>query len=513
MILLFCPDTTFAKSDYFDTDCKTAETIAYEFASNRHSNLFNWRTEPLFNSDEELVAFSITFSKNKHTNTFKDELLVAMNSNLINRNEDSYITVIVSNIKELPPVIAFHEGLPAYFFALSHYLKNEEINSLRINDASIKMYYSDPFTSFLNVDYRHSSKLFNTKNLREISHELIPPLVKPSKIIAKNNLDEWESLFVEREERGESNGNYAIINGVPDFSQPYYLRMAYSPGGICFASASACVFEYWDKRGYPKLNPAENQDYLIEEFSKLYYAQKKAPTTCWETISNTRAGYNFEMLGYQKFTFLYGRPDNLSSYKREIDYKTPVIIITYHPSPWTSEGSGHAVVGVGYQDNFIIVHDNWQSTPREYYVNWGAITLGYYVGIHPDHKVGDISIIKKGKMGKVKVLQNKYAIYYPPIIKNKRYFKSSIRVSIYLSKNKIIDAKDKKIKEEELMLNAGEVRQLKRIFINTGSLEAKCKRFVLFEVGQYHHQDSITEKSLLNNKDCTKFVVLKNRKK
>ena len=31
------------------------------------------------------------------------------------------------------------------------------------------------------------------------------------------------------------------------------------------------------------------------------------------------------------------------------------------------------MVVVGYQGNFIIVHDNWQSTPVDYFVNWAAL--------------------------------------------------------------------------------------------------------------------------------------------
>jgi len=39
-------------------------------------------------------------------------------------------------------------------------------------------------------------------------------------------------------------------------------------------------------------------------------------------------------------------------------------------NPW---GGPHYVVVVGYQENFIIVHDNWRSTPVDYSVNWDAL--------------------------------------------------------------------------------------------------------------------------------------------
>ena len=63
------------------------------------------------------------------------------------------------------------------------------------------------------------------------------------------------------------------------------------------------------------------------------------------------------------------RIDSLDVVKQEIVEGRPLVYGSQE-NPW---GYGHYVVTVGYDGNFIIVHDNWWSTPVDYFVHWDAL--------------------------------------------------------------------------------------------------------------------------------------------
>ena len=136
--------------------------------------------------------------------------------------------------------------------------------------------------------------------------------------------------------------------------------------GSCGPTSAACVLGYWDAKGYPNL--MQNGSYsLISELAdamNYLYNQGVYPDDIpvgLRTVANNKRGYSFNISILYRVT--------LTQFKAEVDAGRPTCYGSYD-NPW---GGGHEVCGVGYNGDYIIVHDNWPSTPENYNVSWYSI--------------------------------------------------------------------------------------------------------------------------------------------
>jgi hypothetical protein len=156
-----------------------------------------------------------------------------------------------------------------------------------------------------------------------------------------------------------------IVSGVPDYDQRPWLLNS------CGPTAAACLLGYWDAQSYEDFLEGEGTSddvtHLIEELcdamgwdpaTGVYYSQ--VPVGLRQVVEDR--GYSFET------SSLY-RVVSIDTVKREIVEGRPLIYGSQE-NPWKC---GHYVVTVGYEGDFIIVHDNWWSTPVDYFVNWDAL--------------------------------------------------------------------------------------------------------------------------------------------
>jgi len=79
--------------------------------------------------------------------------------------------------------------------------------------------------------------------------------------------------------------------------------------------------------------------------------------------------YVIDNRGYKFDIGSHYRIDSLDIVRQEINADRPFI----YGSQVNVWGTAHYVVVVGYEDEFIVVHDNWWTTPVDYYVNWHAL--------------------------------------------------------------------------------------------------------------------------------------------
>ena len=308
--------------------------------------------------------------------TEEGERLIA-NSRTLLLQEDRYGTMLVSAGHERPCLVAFHHGLPTYLIAKKEAKQRAEAFSNGKNVSPLGVIYLSPLEYYFEFEIEGQKILvspFYSKIISRADLEKIPaspnlPVSEeqgkdPSDCTQRNLYDLQEEDRTGADLPGQSPDSQ-IIPGVPDYNQRPSLPNS------CAPTASACVLGYWDAQGYENfLLGAESYGdvtCLIEELCGamgwdpsfgVYYSQ--LPTGLRHIIDDR--GYELDISN------LYGI-DSLEIVRQEIIEGRPFIYGS-QDNPWEC---GHYVVVVGYQGSFIIVHDNWWSTPTDYFVNWDAL--------------------------------------------------------------------------------------------------------------------------------------------
>ncbi len=318
--------------------------------------------------------------------TEEGQRLIASGKTLL-LQEDRYGALLVSARQGGPSLIAFHHGLPTYLAAKKEV--DERVTPLGV------LYFS-PLEYYFEFEIEDQKTLVNAFSLKFLSRAELEKDLRSSSLTYLEEQDGDASDLTQsdlydlkgRNHTGADplgqTSDYQFIPGVPDYHQP-----AKFPDS-CGPTAGACLLGYWDGQGFEDLlqGPGNYDDVtgLIEELcgtmdwnpsSGVYYSQ--IPVGLRHVIDDR--GYEIGI------SSLYGI-GSLDIVRQEIIEGRPFIYGSQE-NPW---GTPHYVVVVGYQENFIIVHDNWQSTPVDYFVNWAALE-------HSDDMM--TTLVPEGQVGPV----------------------------------------------------------------------------------------------------------------
>ena len=291
--------------------------------------------------------------------------------------EARYGTLLVSARQEGPSLVAFHHGLPTCLIAQTEAEERAEAFSNGKHVTPLGVIYLSPLEYYFEFEVEAQKILvspFYSKIISRADLEKIPASADlsvseeqgedPSDRIQRNPYDLSEEDQTDTDLAAQSPDSQ-IIPDVPDYNQRPSLPNS------CAPTTGACLLGYWDAQGYEDFLQGAGTygdvTCLIEELCGamgwapsfgVYYSQ--VPVGLQYIIDDR--GYELDISN------LYGI-GSLEIVRQEIIEGRPFIYGSQE-NPW---GYGHYVVVVGYQGSFIIVHDNWWSTPTDYFVNWDSL--------------------------------------------------------------------------------------------------------------------------------------------
>ncbi|NIS69169.1 MAG: hypothetical protein GTO12_09530, partial [Proteobacteria bacterium] len=267
-------------------------------------------------------------------------------------------------------------GLPTYLIARKEAEERVETFSNAKHAILLGVLYLSPFEYYLEFQVGGEKILaspFNSEIVFAADLEQSPdppsaPFLEPSEDLSEVP---QRNLFDSKEEDNTGADLAAqfpdsqIIPGVPDYDQRSSIPNS------CGPTAGATLLGYWDAQGYEDFvqgaGTYDDVTRLIEELCVamgwdptfgVYYSQ--IPSGLWQIMDDRR--YEFDISSLYSIS-------SLDIVRQEIVQGRPFVYGSQE-NPW---GTPHFVVVVGYDGNFIITHDNWWSTPVDYYVNWDAL--------------------------------------------------------------------------------------------------------------------------------------------
>jgi len=308
--------------------------------------------------------------------TEEGERLITRSKNLLHQ-KDRFGTLLVSAKPEGPSLIAFHHGLPTYLIAKTEAKERAAVLFNGKHLTSMGVLYSSPLEYYFEFDVegeRILASLFDSEivsradlemNLKSSDVPVSEGSGEDSSNHLQRNIDDLQDEDVAGKDLAGQSSDSQIIPGVPDYNQRPSIANS------CGPTAGACLLGYWDAQGYEDyvqgVGTYDDVTLLIEELCQamgwdpsfgVYYSQ--IPTGLRYIIDDR--GYEFGIIN------LYGI-DSLDIVRQEIRAGRPFIYGSQQ-NPWET---AHFAVVVGYDGSFIIVHDNWWSTPVDYYVHWDAL--------------------------------------------------------------------------------------------------------------------------------------------
>ena len=324
-----------------------------------------------------------------------EDLLALSKSILL--QEDEFGALFVSANQDGPSLIAYHHGLPTHLTARTDaeeraqaFFGEKQMVFLGVLFFSpLEYYYEFELEGEQILVSPFGSRIIERADLEETIEFLDPPVFGPGNEDFSVPM-ETDLYHLEEENQTEADlfatlSESQIIPGVPDYNQRPALPKS------CGPTAGACLLGYWDAQGYQDFlqgtGTYDDVTHLIEELcaamhwdpaTGVYYSQ--IPTGLRD-ITDDR-GYAFTI------SSLYAI-GSLDIVRDEINAARPFVYASQE-NPW---GLGHYVVVVGHEGNFIVVHDNWWSTPVDYYVNWDALrhTDDMMTTLIPQGQVGPLS--------------------------------------------------------------------------------------------------------------------------
>jgi len=291
--------------------------------------------------------------------------------------EDRFATLLVSTENAQPSLLAFHHGLPTYVIAKTEAQERAEALSHGKQVIPVGVLYLSPLEYYFEFETEGQNVLvspFHSKiafrdNLEEDLEPRRLPVSKgpgecPADLIQRNLYEAPETDQAEADLPVQAS-DPRIIHGVPDYNQRTSLPNS------CGPTAGACLLGHWDTLGYDDfLQGAETYDDVTRLIEELCEAMDWNPSS-GVNYSRIPAGLRL-VIDDRSYEFdisnLYGI-DSLNIVRQEINAAHPFIYGSQE-NPWET---AHYVVVAGYQESFIIVHDNWWSTPTDYFVHWDAL--------------------------------------------------------------------------------------------------------------------------------------------
>ena len=291
--------------------------------------------------------------------------------------EHGYGTLYISARQEGPSLISFHHGLPTYITAKKEAEDNADDFSKGENVTSLGVLYVSPFEYYFEfeigarkilVDSFSHRLILRTDLENNFMSSNLPFFTDQDRnangLIQQSIYDNKDLGDIETESPSPSSDSQ-FIPGVPDYYQPAEFPSS------CGPTAGACLLGYWDAQGYEDfLQGQGNHDDVVGLIEELCDTMSLNPSD-GVPYSQIPIGLRhvIDDRGYEIGISSLFRIDSLDIVRQEIIDGRPFVYGS-RKNPW---GGPHYVVVVGYQENFIIVHDNWRSTPVDYFVNWDAL--------------------------------------------------------------------------------------------------------------------------------------------
>jgi hypothetical protein len=269
-------------------------------------------------------------------------------------------------------LIAFHRGTPIYLMAERDAETSALAYSKRKPVKRVGVLYVSPLEYYFEFEVGDESILVNAFDLKILSRDDLGKSTVPAPFIAPHEeTGEYPNTqrAVARYPAGTSEAalypSSLIIGEVPDYNQRSSMLNS------CGPTAGATLLGFWDAQGYAVFLEGEKTyddvTRLIEELSMAMD---------WGPLSGVY--YYMVPIGLRNVINSRGQEFGIGSLyaiesidivKREINEDRPFI----YGSQVNVWSGGHIVVVLGYDGNFIVVHDNFQDTPIDYYVNWHAL--------------------------------------------------------------------------------------------------------------------------------------------
>ncbi len=158
------------------------------------------------------------------------------------------------------------------------------------------------------------------------------------------------------------------ITGVPDYSQFWYGSCHVG----CAPTAMGNVISYWDTRRFPDLVTGSDWQGMVRELNDITDTYCKGMEG-WTEIARIASGFDSFVRGrgYQaESEKICDSAATFAEYAAEIDAGRPLVVAFINHQLYGS----HGVTGVGYQQDgqYLIVHDNWDSTSVDFFVQYGT---------------------------------------------------------------------------------------------------------------------------------------------
>ena len=285
--------------------------------------------------------------------------LLAMSEPVLH-GTDQYGTLLISAEEIEPSLVAFHHGLPTYLVARRDAEDRAETFADGREVTFLGVLYFTP------LEYYYEFDAEGERILVSPFHPRIILRADMEKALERTHEHVTGALL--RQTEGATASQFPdalIIPGVPDYNQRSSLPNS------CGPTAGACLLGYWDAQGYDDfLEGAGTCDDVTRLIGELCEAMS------WDPV--TGVYYAYIPIGLRQVIDDRGYPFDVSSLysidsfdvvKQEI-VDGRAFVYGSQENPW---GCGHYVVTVGYQGDFVIVHDNWWSTPVDYFVHWDAL--------------------------------------------------------------------------------------------------------------------------------------------
>lgn len=180
---------------------------------------------------------------------------------------------------------------------------------------------------------------------------------------------------------------YRLIAGVPDWNQ---FWGSYGCWSGCAPTSGANVMGFWDNNGYGNLVAGSDWQGAVNDM------RSHMNTTCTTdgggstsvgSISSGVVNYA-SVKGYTFASELWcsncGVAATYANFQGEIDASRPVLVDVIGHSQY----GNHSIVGVGYESagSYLIIHDNWDSTAENVYLQYGSGYSNIYM--HPVRPAG-----------------------------------------------------------------------------------------------------------------------------
>lgn len=175
--------------------------------------------------------------------------------------------------------------------------------------------------------------------------------------------------------------SYKLIAGVPDWNQ---FNGSYGCASGCSPTAATNAMGYWDSNGYGSLINGSDWQSAVNEMRGFMgtFCDNGQGATYIDRISPGIVSYA-QTKGYTFSSELWcsGCPTSSTydHYRTETDGNRPMVVDVIGHSKY----GDHSVTGVGYETNgsYMIIHDNWQSTGENVYIQYGSGYSSIYM--HP----------------------------------------------------------------------------------------------------------------------------------